>query len=170
MHEERFFENPRTWVSLAFVIFVVLFGAKIWKALAGMLDKRTESIRAELAEASRLRSEAEAMLADARKQRESALADAQALLHGAKAEAARLAKAAADDAAAAARRREKMAMDRIAAAEKAAVDTVRFAAAEIATVAAEQAIREGLSAEADGRLVDGAIGGIAAALSPRRAA
>lgn len=170
MHEESFFENPRTWVSLAFIIFVVLFGSRIWKALTGMLDKRTESIRAELAEASRLRGEAEAMLADARKQRETALSEAHALLEGAKAEAGRLAQAAADEAAAGARRREKMAMDRIAAAEKAAVDTVRIAAAEIATSAAERSIREGLSGEADARLIDGAIGGIAGALSARRAA
>jgi F-type H+-transporting ATPase subunit b len=170
MHEESFFANPRTWVSVAFIIFVALFGSRLWKALAGMLDKRTETIRAELAEASRLRQEAEAMLADARKQRETAMIEALALLDGARAEAGRLAHAAADEAAAAARRREKMAMDRIAAAEKAAVDTVRVTAADIATTAAERAIREELTAEADAGLIDNAIGGIAGALTARRAA
>ena len=170
MQEESFFADPRSWVAVAFVIFVVLFGAKIWAALAGMLDKRTAAIRSELAEAARLRQEAEAMRADASKQRESALAEAKALLDGARAEAARLSRAAAEDAAAGARRREKMAMDRIAAAEKSAVDTVRFAAAEIAALAAEHAIRDGLTAEADGQLIDRAIGGISSALGSRRAA
>jgi len=170
MQEESFFADPRTWVAVAFVIFVAVLGPKLWKALAGMLDKRTETVRAELAEAARLRKEAEAMLADASRQRANALTEAKALLEGAKTEAARLAKAAAEEAEASARRREKMAMDRISAAEKSAVDSVRFAAAEIAAQAAEQAIREGLSAEADGQLIDRAIGGLNTALAPRRAA
>jgi F-type H+-transporting ATPase subunit b len=170
MHEESFFANPRTWVAVAFIIFVVIFGAKLWKVLAGMLDKRTEAVRAELDEASRLRREAEAMLADASARREAALADAKALLEGARAEALRLAKAAADDAEASARRREKMAMDRITAAEKAAVDEVRVAAAEVACIAAEKVIREGLSPEAGAQLVDQAIASLPTALAPRRAA
>lgn len=170
MQEESFFADPRSWVAVAFVIFVVLLGPKIWKALTGMLDKRTETVKAELAEASRLRSEAEAMLADASRQRAAALAEAKALLEGAKAEAARLAKAAAAEAAHAAERREKMAMDRIGAAEKSAVDSVRFAAAEIAAQAAERAIREGLTESADLELIDRAIGSLPVALAARRAA
>ena len=170
MHEESFFADPRSWVAAAFVIFFVLFGAKLWKALAGMLDKRTDTVRAELEEASRLRREAEAMLADASQRREAALAEAQALLEGARAEAGRLARAATEDAEAGARRREKKALDRIAAAEKAAVDEVRFTAADVACVAAGRVIREGLTAEADAVLVDHAIMSLSAALTPRRAA
>jgi F-type H+-transporting ATPase subunit b len=169
MHES-FFADPRTWVAVAFVIFVALFGGRIWKTLAGMLDKRAEQIREELAEAKRLREEAEAMLADARTRRESAIADAAHLLEGAKAEAARVAAAAAADAENMGRRREQMAIDRIAAAEKEAVDSVRFAAADIAGVAAAQVLREGLTAEADGRLVDQAIQSLPTALAPKRAA
>jgi F-type H+-transporting ATPase subunit b len=168
--EESFFADPRSWVAVAFVIFFGVFGAKLWGALAGMLDKRAASVKAELDEASRLRREAEALLADATKRREEAMADAQALLAGARAEAARLAKAAAEEAEASARRREKMAIDRIAAAEKAAVDEVRTTAADVACVAAERVIRDGLTQEADGELVDRAIGNISAALGARRAA
>ncbi len=170
MHEESFFGNPRTWVALAFIIFFALFGRKLWQALAGMLDGRTAAVRAELAEAARLRGEAETMLADARSRREAALAEARTLLERARDEAGRVARDAAADAEAAARRREQMALDRIAAAEKAAVDDVRRLAAEVATTAAEQAIRDGLSAEADGRLIDHAIGALPAALAARRAA
>lgn len=170
MHETGFFAEPRTWVAVAFIIFFVLFGRRLWAALAGLLDKRTEQVRAELAEAQRLRQEAEAMLADARRQRETAMAEARTLLARAGEEAARLAREAAADAAAAAQRRERMAMDRIAAAEKAAVDEVRTLAADIAATAAEQALREGLTAEADAGLIDHAIGLLPAALAPRRAA
>jgi F-type H+-transporting ATPase subunit b len=170
MHEASFFAEPKNWVAIAFVIFFVLFGGRLWKVLAGMLDKHAASVRAELDEAGRLRREAEAMLADATKRRADAIEDARALLAGARVEAQRLAQAAARDAEAAGRRREKMAIDRIAAAEKAAVDEVRITAAEVACVAAERVIREGLTPEADAVLVDRAIPHIAAALAPRRAA
>ncbi len=170
MHEAGFFAEPRTWVAVAFIIFFVLFGRKLWTPLAGLLDKHSDAVRAELAEAQRLRREAEAMLADARNRREAALAEAQTLLDRARDEAARVTRQAAADAEAATHRRERMAMDRIAAAEKAAVDEVRTLAAEIATEAAGHAIREGLSDQADGRLIDHAIGRLPDALAPRRAA
>ncbi len=169
MHAEPFFADPRNWVAAAFIIFFLLFGTRIWKVVAAMLDARADAVRAELAEAQRLREEAEAMLADATRRRESALAEAEALLAGAKDEAARLAVAAQDEAMAAAERRERMAMDRIAAAEKAAVDDVRHAAAEIAAAAAERVIRAELTPEADGALIDHAIGGLPNALGRRAA-
>lgn len=164
MHEESFWSDPRSFVALAFVIFFVIFGRKIWGVLTGMLDKRAAEVRAELAEAQRLRQEAEAMLRAANQQRAEAIADAQALLIGAKGEAIRLAAAAGAEAEASAKRRERMAMDRIAAAEKAAIDDVRMIAADIATTAARDIIRDGLSAEADAALVDRAITGLPAAL------
>jgi F-type H+-transporting ATPase subunit b len=169
MHES-FFADPRSWVAIAFVIFFVLFGRKLWAVLAAMLDKRAEQIRAELAEAKRLRAEAESMLADAKSRRDTAVADASRLLESARVEAARVAQVAAVEAEQTAKRREQMAIDRIAAAEKEAVDQVRFTAAEIAGTAAAQVLREGLTAEADGQLVDHAIQSLPTALAPRRAA
>ena len=150
MHEEPgFFAEPRNWVFIAFVLFFVIFGRKLWAALAEMLDDRGAKVRTELEEAARLRQEAEAMLRDAEARRADALREAQALIDGAKAEAGRVAAAAAAEAEASAKRREQMALDRIAAAEKAAVDEVRMTAVEVATVAARQVIAEGLTADAD---------------------
>jgi len=169
-HEPSFFQDPRAWVAVSFVIFFVLFGRKLWAAGMAILDKRAETVRAELAEAQRLRVEAEAMLKDAKSRREAALVDAQKLLEGAKTEAARLAAAAAAEAEASAARRERMALDRISAAEKAAVDEVRIAAAEIAGSAARQVIAEGLSADASAALVDRAIAGLPSALASKQAA
>jgi F-type H+-transporting ATPase subunit b len=169
-HEASFFSEPSSWVFIAFVLFFVLFGRKLWSALAGILDARTATVKAELEEAARLRREAEAMLRDAEKQRTDALAEAKLLIDGARTEASRVAAATAAEAEAGAKRREQMAMDRIAAAEKAAVDQVRLAAAEVATTAARQVISEGLSTEADARLVDQAIMQLPSALAGRRAA
>jgi F-type H+-transporting ATPase subunit b len=167
---ESFFQDPRSWVAIAFVIFFVLFGKKIWAALTAMLDQHTAKIRAELDEAARLRAEAQTMLTEARIQREAALRDAKGLLEAAQAEAVRVGEQARADAEAAGRRREKMATDRIAAAEKAAVTEVRLAAADLASRAAERVIAETLSAEGDSPLVDSAIAGLPAALGRARAA
>ena len=89
MHEEPgFFAEPSHWVVLAFFLFFIIFGKKLWGALAGMLDARAASVRAELDEAARLKSEAEAMLKDAEATRAKAHADARVLIEGAAAEAA----------------------------------------------------------------------------------
>ena len=134
MHNEPgFFAEPRNWVVLAFILFFVLFGRKLWAALAGLLDARAVAVKGELEEAARLRREAESMLRDAEKQRADALSEARALIEGARAEAGRVSAAAAAEAEASAKRREQMAIERIAAAEKAAVADVRLAAADVAT-------------------------------------
>ncbi len=169
MHFTGALANAETWVAIAFVIFVVLFGSRLWSALAGMLDRRAATVRAELAEAARLKREAEAMLADAKVRRQQAMTDAQRLLDGARAEATRLAEAAAVDARNSAARRERMATDRIAAAEKAAVTEVRLAAADIAANAAERVIRATLDAAGGAALIDHAIAGLPAALARRAA-
>jgi F-type H+-transporting ATPase subunit b len=170
MNEPSFFAEPRNWVGIAFLLFFVLFGRKLWGALAAMLDDRAVKVRAELEEATLLRQEADKMLRDAEKQREEALAEAQALIDGAKAEAARIAAAASQEAEASARRREKMALDRIAAAEKAAVDEVRMNAADIATAAARQVLAEQLTPDADAALIDQAITQLPAALATQQRA
>ncbi len=169
MHEPSLWAEPRTWVIVAFIIFFVLFGRKLWTPLAKMLDGRAAAVRLELEEAARLRREAETMLRVAQERREESLRDAQALIEGARTEAHRVTEAAAAEAEAAARRREQMALDRIAAAEKAAVTEVRVAATEIAAAAAEQVIRGTLDAQADAGLIDHAIAGLPAALSRKAA-
>ncbi len=165
----EFFSEPPNWVALAYIVFFLLLGRKLWAVVAGMLDARTNAVRAELDEVKRLRDEAETMLRDANARRVAAISEANALLEGARAEAIRLAAAAEAEANAAAARRERMALERIAAAEKAAVDEVRIAAAEIASIASEHVIRAELTAEAGARLIDNAIGGLPSALGRRAA-
>lgn len=164
-HEyEHFWLNPTFWVAVSFVLFVVLLGGKLWAALTGMLDKRAAKIREDLAEASRLRQEAEAMLRDAETRRKAAQAEAEALVKGAAEEASRVVAAAEADARATAVRREKMAMERIAAAEKAALDEVRSVAAEISAAAAKEVIASSTSADSQAALIDRSIAGIPQAL------
>jgi F-type H+-transporting ATPase subunit b len=160
----EFLSESKVWVAIAFVVFFIIFGKKLWTPLAALLDSRADLVRNELEEAARLRREAENMFREAQLQRDRAAEESQRLLAGAQAEAERLATAAAQEAETSARRREQMALDRIAAAEKAAVDQVRLTAAEVATTAARQVIAEGLSSDADAALIDHAIRQLPAAL------
>jgi len=153
--------DPEFWVLVSFLIFFVLFGSRLWRVIAGLLDGRADAIRAELAEATRLREEAEAMLADAQRARTEAMAEAGEVLARSQAEAARLTQAAMAEAEAAGKRRERLALERIAAAEKAAVTEVRHVAADIATQAAEQVIARDTQSDA---LVDRAIADLPRAL------
>jgi F-type H+-transporting ATPase subunit b len=170
MHEPGFFADPRSWVAVAFVIFFVLFGRKLWAALSAMLDRRAVAVRAELAEAKALRQQAEDMLREARDGREQVLREARQVLENARLRAARLGEEAAAEAEAAAARRERMALDRIRAAEKEALDEVRSAAADIAVRAAGQVLREDPALTADTALVDRGIADLPAALAGKRAA
>jgi F-type H+-transporting ATPase subunit b len=155
--------EPEFWVLVSFVIFFAIFGSKLWAVVAGMLDGRANAIRAELAEAQRLRQEAETMLADAQRARAEAIAEAGEVLARSQVEAARLQEAAMVEAEAAGKRREKLALERIAAAEKAALTDVRQTAADIATRAAEKVLAEGLGGNGD-RLIDHAIADLPRAL------
>jgi len=169
-HHSSLLADPRTWVGVAFTIFFLIFGKKLAQIVAGILDKRANDVRLELAAASALRTEAEAMLRDATAQRDAALIEAKAMLVQARGESARVAEAARTDAVTAARRREQTAIDRIAAAEKAAITDVRLAAVNIATRAAQHVLSQSFGADADAALIDHAIAGLPTALAGRRAA
>ncbi len=152
------------WVFIAIVIFAVLFGRRIATPITGMLDRRAVAVREALAEAARLKAEAEMMLAQAKARQEQAARDARDILEAAHDEAARLARDLRQDAEAAARWRERLALERITAAEQAAVNEVRAAAIEIASRATAETLREDLPAAADAALVDQAISALPKAL------
>ena len=63
--------SQTAWVLIAFILFFVLVGKKLWSALTTSLDKRKKMIENELNEAKKLREEAQAELnASLKKQKE----------------------------------------------------------------------------------------------------
>ncbi len=156
--------DPHVWEAVSFVLFFLLLGGTIWSKLTGALDGRAEAVKTALADAARLRTEAEAMLRQAETERAAALVEAQQMLARAKAEAERVSAAAAAEAAASATRRERMALDRIAAAEAGALTEVRNIAAEIAISAARSVIAEQVDGNADANLIDTAVADLPRAL------
>jgi len=160
------FHDQRFYVAISFVLFFVLFGGKLWKAIAAILDARADQVRSNLDEASRLRREAEKMLEDATREREQALAESRALIERSREEAASIAETARREAEAVAARREQMARDRISASERAAVREVRDLAADAAIQATRKLLGQHLSTEQAGAsaLLDSAISDLPQAL------
>ena len=143
----EFIHEAEFWVLVAAVVFVALFGRRVFRVLVAGLDARTARIRGELDEARRLREEAEQLLAEYRAKQQQAAADAASIVAHAKSEAERVAAQAARDLEQALARRQRMAEERIEQAEAKALDEVRSVAIDVAIAAA----REVIAAEIDER-------------------
>lgn len=153
--------NGAGWVSLA---MLVLIGILVWKkvpgVITGALDKQIADIRQQLADATQLRQEAEALRDDYRRRIAAAEGSAADMIAHAEAEAQALIAKANGDAAELVERRARMAEDKIAAAERAALAEVRATAAAAAAQAAARLIAVRHGADADKALIDRTIAGL----------
>lgn len=161
--------NPEFWLLVSFILFFVLFGRRIWSAIARILDARAQAVRTELAEAARLRAEAERMQQEATRALEAARAESADILARSRAEAENVAAHARTEAETAARRRERLAADRIAAAEKAAIAEIQSLAAEFAVEGARRVLSSGLGEDTGTRLIEDSIARVPQAFRAERA-
>ena len=137
----EFLNDPEVWVAVGFVLFL---GILLWQRVPAMvgasLDARSAAIKRELEDARRLRSEAEALLAEYQQKRERAEQEAGIIVSEAKAEAERYALEARASLKAQIERRSRQAEEKIAQAEAQAIAEVRALAADAAVAAAEKLI------------------------------
>jgi F-type H+-transporting ATPase subunit b len=144
-------EDPETWVAIAFVILMGVFGwLGIHRTVITALDHRAERIKAELDDARRLKDEAAKVLAEYKTRRATAEREAEEIIANAKAEAERIAADAKTKMEDFVARRTKTAESKIALAEAQALADVRAAAAD----AAVQAASTILSQSVKGSLAD----------------
>lgn len=149
------------WVGVGLLIFLAIafwFGRG---AIFGTLDVKAVKVRADLDEAARLRSQAEALLADIRVQRTESERQATEMLAAAQADAARLATESQAKLEELIAQRERMAERKIASAEAQAVSEVKAAAAELAAQAAERVLSDRLARGEPDPLLDRGIAGLA---------
>jgi F-type H+-transporting ATPase subunit b len=145
--EEHSGEGIELVLAAALLVLIVLLAVKARGAILGVLDKRTEKIREDLAEAERLRSEAEGHLAQAQAREREAAAEAAAIIERAKHDAQRHREKAAVDIEEAMKRREAMALERIAQAEAQALAEVRSTAVNVAVSAARDLVGRQIAAD-----------------------
>lgn len=143
---------------LCFVALLIYLGA--FKMVTKGLDARGEAIKAELAQAAKLRDEATALLASFEKKKAEAEANAARIVQEARAQAEQLATEAADRLADFVVRRTKQAEAKIAFAEAQAAADVRAAAADHAAKAAESVLRGQMQGADGGALVSREIGAL----------
>ena len=149
------FYEPETWVAIAFVVLMVVFGyLGVHRTLLTALDHRAERIKAELDDARRLKEEANKLLGEYKARRASAEREAQDIIASAQAEAERIAAEAKTKMEDFVARRTKTAESKIALAEAQAVADVRAAAANAAVAAASTI----LSQSVKGTVADDLVG------------
>jgi F-type H+-transporting ATPase subunit b len=143
------------YVAMGFVLFVFLLGyLGVHRTLAKTLDRRSETIRADLNEAKRLREEAASVLASFTQKKKEAEAEAERIVAQAKADATLMANEAAQALQEFVRRREQQAQERITLAETQAKADVRAAAADAAIAIASSALRSQAQGAVGDSLID----------------
>jgi F-type H+-transporting ATPase subunit b len=150
----EFIFEPEFWVAVSFFLFVgLLLYLGVHKKLAAVLDNRAAMIAKELAEAKRLREEAEKVLADYKRKQGDAVNEAHGIINLATKEAEILAAETRRSMKEHFERRMKLAEDKIARAEAEALREVRAAAADAAVAAAQTLIAKTLTPETADKLV-----------------
>ena len=152
-------------VLVAFLIFIgVLFYFKVPSTLGNMLDKRADSIKAELDEARALREEAQTLLTSYERKQKDVQDQADRIVAAAREEAVAAAERAKVDLEKSLERRMAAAEDQIGSAEAAAVKEVRDRAAAIAVAAAREVIAKQMTSADGNKLIDAAIAEVDAKL------
>ena len=160
------FHEAETWVAVAFVLFVGLgIYLKVPAMLAKMLDERADKIGKELAEARKLREEAQALLAEYQKKRAEAEKDAANIVAQAKVEAEAYSVETRKKLVETIERRTKQAAQKIAQAEAAAIKEVRTTATEAAIGAASKLVGEAVQGTRGVKLIDESIAAVKSRLN-----
>jgi len=140
----EFLADPKVWVAAAFLIFVALSYKKVASLLLRALDDRSARIEAEIREATRLREEAEQVLASYQQKQRECLKEAQAILSRAHDDAGQMRAQAERDLKAALDARMQMAMDKIVQEEAKAIQDVQNHVVDISIAAARSILMEHL--------------------------
>lgn len=144
-------------VALSFLMFVVLVGKKLVKAVTGGVDARSTSIKKELDQAIALKEEAQALLASYQRKQKKALEEAEDIVANAKEEAARIVNNTKKKVEEELAKRTELAMQKITQAEANAIQGIRENAVDLTIGAARQLILENLNQEAAEQLIGSAI-------------
>ncbi len=145
------------WLAISMAIFVALVYRPLTSFTRSTLDKRRETIRSDLAEAERLRAEAQDLLSTCQRQHREAVQEAESIIAAARMEADRLRTEAAASLKELITAREAAALAKIAQEEANATRAARDMAAQLALAASAEILRQKLSGTQADALIDKAI-------------
>ena len=157
--------NTNFVVLIALLVFIgVLVYFRVPGMIGGMLDKRAEGIKSELAEARALRDEAQVLLASYEQKQRDVQAQDDRIVATAKDEAAKAAVEAKADIAASMARRLKSAEEQIASAQAGAIRDIRNQAITVAVAAAQDMMAAQMTTAKGNSLIDDSIAVVEAKL------
>lgn len=150
----HYLQDPTFWVAFVTVVFAVVVYKPIKNALGSMLDERIENIRKELEEASQLKDEANALLADAERKLAKSEEDAKEIISHAKKEAENIITNVKEKSSRDIDNRKKLAMQKIQAAEDAAFEDIKKDISNIVTLSAQTILEENIDEEGSKSLIN----------------
>lgn len=147
------------------LFFVLLAYLKVPGMIGRALDERAQKIGDELAEAKRLREEAQHVLAEYQRKRKEAEAEAAGIIAAAEREAAALTAEAKQKTEEFVARRNALSEQKIKQAESEAVNAVRAAAVDLAVAAAEKVLTKKANEAVQQKLFSSSVGEVKARLN-----
>ena len=156
--------SPEFWVAIGFVLLVGSIFRPVNRSLGGMLDARSRKIKETLDEASRLREEAQHLLAEYQRKQRDATRETEETVERAMEECDRVSEAATAKLEQALERRTQLALEKIAQAEAAALREVQETSVDIAIAATRKLLADGVDETGARALVDEAIAELPAKL------
>jgi len=144
MNGEPFYMDAEFWVAASFVLLVILAFRPAAKMLTKTLDGQSQKIADELAEAQRLRKEAEETLATYQKRQQDSLREAESIIAETNREADKMLKQAEVQVNAMLEKRMKLAMEKISQAENKAIQEVQNHLIDVSVSVARSLIKEHL--------------------------
>ncbi len=154
---ENVLASPEFWVAVSFFVFVLLLFKPVRSKVLDALDSRSESIRREIDEASRLVEEAQSIFAGYQKKYRESAHECDNIIDHAHEKAAGLSSQAKETLHQSLEARQRQASARILQAEAEAIREIRDHAAEVTIAAAEKFLRAELSDKDKSRLIKAAV-------------
>ena len=150
-------ESPSLWVAISFGIFVVVFARPVWKFATIALDKRIKEIKDSIDEATKLREEAQDLLASNKRKVVAVEKEVDDIVNKAREEAENIKSKFGTDLETALKNRQKIANDRISQAESEAIESIKQINIEIAIKATEGLLQQRVDSKENIKMIDEAI-------------
>ena len=144
--------SQTAWVLIAFILFFIIVGKKLWSSLTDSLDKRRKLIEAELNEAKKLREEAQAELNSSLKKQKEINKQILEIIEDAKQTAKKIKSDAINKTELVIKRKEEQAKDKISAAQIDAVNNIKDLGAELSIKSAQSYLEKELDNKSQKKL------------------
>ncbi len=150
-------ESPSLWVAISFGLFIIVFARPVWKFVTIALDKRIKEIKDSIDEATKLREEAQDLLARNKRKVVAVEKEVDDIVNKAREEAENIKSKLGTELETSLKNRQKIANDRISQAESEAIESIKQMNVEIAIKATEELLQKRLDSIENLKMIDEAI-------------